>query len=136
MSQSMHDLRIALRDSAKKLEEAENLGNTLRKDFENQLRKKDEVISMKESIIKEKDAYISKLEQEISKYDPTFVTPTGLTDQARNSNASSARPSFLDLPNSSKQQRTKRTAISAEPAQHKKSKDLRVVLQAFDKSDR
>jgi hypothetical protein len=133
MSQSVHDLRLALRDSAKKLEEAENAGNT-RKDYENQLRKKDEVISMKESIIKEKDAYIIKLEQEISKYDPTFATSSGL-NEARNS-TSSGRNSLLDVPSPTKQQRTKRTAISAEPAQHKKSKDLRVVLQAFDKSDR
>jgi hypothetical protein len=132
MTQSMHDLRLALRDSAKKLEDAENTANKLRTDYENQLRKKDEVISMKESIIKEKDAYITKLEEEISKYDPTYVTSTGLNNDL-NIN-SSPRPSLLDVP--TKQQRTKRTAISAEPAQHKKSKDLRVVLQAFDKSDR
>jgi hypothetical protein len=132
MTQSMHDLRLALRDSAKKLEDAENTANKLRTDYENQLRKKDEVISMKESIIKEKDAYITKLEEEISKYDPTYVTSTGLNNDL-NIN-SSPRPSLLDVP--TKQQRIKRTAISAEPAQHKKSKDLRVVLQAFDKSDR
>ena len=62
MTQSMHDLRLALRESAKQLEDAENTSNRLRTDYENQLRKKDEVISMKESIIKEKDAYIIKLE--------------------------------------------------------------------------
>ena len=134
MSQSVHDLRLALRDSAKKLEEAENAGNKLRQDYDNQLRKKDEVISMKESIIKEKDAYIIKLEREISKYDPSFATSSGLND-ARNS-TSSGQTSLLDVPSPTKQQRTKRTAISAEPAQHKKSKDLRVVLQAFEKSDR
>ncbi len=134
MTQSMHDLRLALRESAKKLEDAENMINKLRTDYENQLRKKDEVISMKESIIKEKDAYIIKLEQEISKYDPTFVTTTGL-DGVMNLNTS-PRTSLLELPSPTKQQRIKRTAISAEPAQHKKSKDLRVVLQAFDKSDR
>lgn len=134
MSQSVHDLRLALREGAKKLEEVENAGNTLRKDYENQLRKKDEVISMKESIIKEKDAYIIKLEQEICKHDPTFATSGG-SNEARNS-TSSGQNSLLDVPSPTKQQRTKRTAISAEPAQHKKSKDLRVVLQAFDKSDR
>jgi len=130
----MHDLRLALRDSTKKLEDAENTINKLRTDYENQLRKKDEVISMKESIIKEKDAYIIKLEQEISKHDPTFVTITGFDDNI-NLNTS-PRASLLELPSPTKQQRIKRTAISAEPAQHKKSKDLRVVLQAFDKSDR
>ena len=133
MSQSMHDLRLALRESAKKLEDTENDMNKLRKDYENQLKKKDEVISMKESIIKEKDAYIIKLEQEISKYDSTFVSSTDINDAVNST--SSGRPSLLDVPSSAKQ-RTKRTAISAEPAQHKKSKDLRVVLQAFDKSDR
>jgi hypothetical protein len=132
MTQTMHDLRLALRDSVKKLEDAENTTNKLRTDYENQLRKKDEVISMKESIIKEKDAYIIKLEQEISKHDPTFVTSIGL-DNGMTANLS-PRTSLLDTP--TKQQRIKRTAISAEPAQHKKSKDLRVVLQAFDKSDR
>jgi len=134
MTQSMHDLRLALRDSAKKLEDAENATNKLRTDYENQLRKKDEVISMKESIIKEKDAYIRKLEEELSKYDPTFVPTAGL-DNGMNM-SSSPRTSLLDVPSPTKQQRTKRTAISAEPAQHKKSKDLRGVLQAFDKSDR
>ncbi|CAF0735498.1 unnamed protein product [Adineta steineri] len=133
----MHDLRLALRDSTKKLEDAENTANKLRTDYENQLRKKDEVISMKESIIKEKDAYINKLEQEISKYDPTYVASTGLDNEINTT--SSPRTSLLDVPNKQQQQqqqRIKRTAISAEPAQHKKSKDLRVVLQAFDKTDR
>jgi hypothetical protein len=134
MTHSIHDLRLALRDSAKKLEDAENTINKLRTDYENQLQKKDEVISMKESIIKEKDAYITKLEQEISKYDPTFVTSTGLNN-GMNIN-SSPRTSLLEVPSPTKQQRTKRTAISAEPAQHKKSKDLRVALEAFDKTDR
>jgi alpha-galactosidase/6-phospho-beta-glucosidase family protein len=134
MTQSMHDLRLALRDSAKQLEDAENATNTLRTDYDNQLRKKDEVISMKESIIKEKDAYILKLEEEISKHDPTFVASTGLNNGMITN--SSPRTSLLEVPSPTKQQRTKRTAISAEPAQHKKSKDLRVVLQAFDKSDR
>lgn len=129
----MHDLRLALRDSAKKLEEAENVINKLRKDYETQLQKKDEVISMKESIIKEKDGYITQLEQEIIKYDPTFIGTSDIIDGANST--SSGRPSFLDVPSSAKQ-RTKRTAISAEPAQHKKSKDFRVVLQSFDKSDR
>ncbi len=133
MTQSMHDLRLALRESAKKLEDAENTSNKLRTDYESQLHKKDEVISMKESIIKEKDAYITKLEQEISKYDPTFVATTGLNGMNENT---SPRSSLLEVPSPTKQQRTKRTAISAEPAQHKKSRDLRVVLQAFDKSDR
>jgi hypothetical protein len=130
----MHDLRLALRESAKKLEDAENTANKLRTDYENQLRKKDEVISMKESIIKEKDAYITKIEQEISKHDPTFIPTTGLDIDMNTT--SSPRSSLLEVPSPTKQQRTKRTAISAEPAQHKKSKDLRVVLQAFDKSDR
>lgn len=134
MTQSMHDLRLALRDSAKKLEDAENATNKLRTDYENQLHKKDEVISMKESIIKEKDAYIRKIEEEISKHDPTFVPTAGLDNGMGIS--TSPRTSFLDLPSPTKHQRIKRTAISAEPAQHKKSKDLRVVLQAFDKSDR
>jgi len=134
MTQSMHDLRLALRESAKKLEDAENITNKLRTDYENQLRKKDEVISMKESIIKEKDAYILKLEQEISKYDTTFVSSTDFNDGI--DIVSSPRTSFLELPTITKQHRTKRTAISAEPAQHKKSKDLRVALQAYDKSDR
>ncbi len=133
MTQSMHDLRLALRENAKKLEDAENTSNKLRTDYESQLHKKDEVISMKESIIKEKDAYITKLEQEISKYDPTFVATTGLNGMNENT---SPRSSLLEVPSPTKQQRTKRTAISAEPAQHKKSRDLRVVLQAFDKSDR
>lgn len=134
MTQSMHDLRLALRESAKKLEDAENTSNKLRTDYESQLRKKDEVISMKESIIKEKDAYIIKLEQAISQYDPTFVATTGLNN-GLNENTS-PKTSFLEVPSPTKHQRTKRTAISAEPAQHKKSKDLRVVLQAFEKSDR
>jgi hypothetical protein len=135
MTQSMHDLRLALRDSATKLEDAQNTINKLRTDYENQLHKKDEVISMKESIIKEKDSYITKLEQEISKYDPAFVTTTGLSD-SENVNTS-PRTSHLDVPSPTKQQqRIKRTAISAEPAQHKKSRDLRVVLQAFDKTNR
>jgi hypothetical protein len=134
MTQSIHDLRLALRENAKKLEDAENITNKLRTDYENQLIKKDEVISMKESIIKEKDAYILKLEQEISKYDTTFVSSTDFNDGI--DIISSPRTSFLDVPPITKQHRTKRTAISAEPAQHKKSKDLRVVLQAFDKSDR
>jgi hypothetical protein len=134
MTQSMHDLRLALRDSAKKFEDLENATNKLRTDYENQLRKKDEVISMKESIIKEKDVYISKLEHEISKYDTTFVSSTDFNDGI--DIVSSPRTSFLEPPTAIKQQRTKRTAISAEPAQQKKSKDLRVALQAFDKSDR
>ena len=126
----MHDLRLALRESTKKLEDADGQTLKLRKDYDDQLRKKDEVISMKESIIKEKDAYIIKLEQELCQHDPNFVPSTGLPE------VSSGRPSTLEVPSSTKQQRTKRTAISAEPAQLKKSKDLRVVLQAFDKSDR
>ena len=135
MTQSMHDLRLALRDSAKKLEDAENTTNKLRTDYDKQLRNKDEVISMKELIIKEKDAYILKLEQEIFKYDSTFVTSNDINDGFDIS--TSPRTSFLDVLSPTKQhQRTKRTAISAEPAQHKKSKDLRVVLQAFDKTDR
>ena len=135
MTQSIHDLRLALRESAKQLEEIENTSNKLRSDFDNQLRKKDEVIAMKELIIKEKDAYIGKLEQEIGKYDPTFVTSTDFIDAS--DSVASPRTSLLDVPSSSgKQTRTKRTAISAEPAQHKKSKDLRIVLQAFDKSER
>jgi hypothetical protein len=134
MTQSMHDLRLALRDSVKKFEDLENTTNKLRTDYENQLRKKDEVISMKESIIKEKDSYISKLEQEISKYDTTFVSSTDFNDGI--DIVASPRTSFLEVPSATKQQRMKRTAISAEPAQQKKSKDLRVVLQAFDKSDR
>lgn len=134
MTQSMHDLRLALRESAKKLEDAENTVNKLRTDYENQLHKKDEVISMKESIIKEKDAYIKKLEQEISKYDATFVVSTGINNGM--TIETSPRSSLLEPPSPTKQQRTKRTAISAEPAQHKKSKDLRVVLQGVDKSDR
>ncbi|CAF3861285.1 unnamed protein product [Rotaria sordida] len=134
MTQSIHDLRLALRDSAKKLEDAENTINNLRTDYDNQLQKKDEVISMKELIIKEKDAYILKLEQEILKYDTTFVSSTDFNDGIDIS--TSARTSFLDGPSTTKHQRTKRTAISAEPVQHKKSKDLRIVLQACDKSDR
>jgi hypothetical protein len=134
MTQSIHDLRLALRDSAKKLEDAENLVNTLRTDYDNQLRKKDEVISMKESIIKEKDAYILKLETEISKYDTTFISATDFNDGI--DIILSPRTSFLDVPSTTKPQRTKRTAISAEPAQHKKSRDLRITLQSFDKSDR
>lgn len=134
MSQTTHDLRLALRESATKLQEAENTIDKLRTDYENQLHKKDEVISMKESIIKEKDAYIQKLEQEISKHDPTFVVTTGLNNGMGIS--TSPRSSQLEVPSQTKQQRTKRTAISAEPAQHKKSKDLRVVLQSFEKSDR
>jgi hypothetical protein len=134
MTQSMHDLRLALRDSAKKLEDAENQTNKFRSDYENQLRKKDDVISMKESIIKEKDAYISKLEQELSKHDPTFVSSTDFNDGI--DIIQSPRASFLEVPSSTKHPRAKRTAISAEPAQHKKSKDLRIALQAYDKSDR
>lgn len=137
MTQSMHDLRLALRDSTKKLEDAENTMNKLRTDYDNQLRKKDEVISMKESIIKEKDTYISKLEEEIAKHDPTFVSSTDFNDGI--DITTSKRTSFLEVPSATKQQqqqRIKRTAISAEPVQHKKSKDLRVVLQPYDKSDR
>ncbi|CAF1086523.1 unnamed protein product [Rotaria sp. Silwood1] len=134
MTQSMHDLRLALRDSTKKLEDAENTINKLHTDYENHLRNKDEVISMKEAIIKEKDSYILKLEQEISKYDSTFISSTDFNDGIDIS--TSARTSLLDVPSTTKHQRTKRTAISAEPVQHKKTKDLRVVLQAFEKSDR
>lgn len=134
MTQSMHDLRLALRDSAKKLEDIENSTNKLRTDYETQLRKKDEVISMKESIIKEKDAYINKLEHEIAKYDSTFVSSTDFNDGI--DIVSSPRTSFLEVPSASKPTRTKRTAISAEPAQQKKSKDLRVALQTVEKSDR
>jgi hypothetical protein len=134
MTQSMHDLRLALRESTKKCEDLENTTNKLRTDYENQLRKKDEVISMKESIIKEKDIYITKLEKEISKYDTTFVSSTDFNDGI--DIIASPRTSFLEPPTVVKQHRTKRTAISAEPAQQKKSKDLRVTLQAFDKSDR
>jgi hypothetical protein len=134
MTQSMHDLRLALRDSAKKFEDVENTTNKLRTDYDNQLRKKDEVISMKESIIKEKDAYILKLEQEISKHDSTFISATDFNDGI--DIIASPRTSLLDVPTATKQHRMKRTAISAEPAQNKKAKDLRVALQAFDKSDR
>ena len=130
----MHDLRLALRDSAKKLEEVENTTNTLRTDYENQLQKKNEVISMKESIIKEKDAYILKLEQEIFKHDPTFISATDFNDIFDLS--ISSRTSALDLQSNTKHQRMKRTAISAEPIQQKKSKDLRIVLQSVNKSDR
>jgi hypothetical protein len=45
MTQSMHDLRLALRDSVKKFEDLENTTNKLRTDYENQLRKKEIVIS-------------------------------------------------------------------------------------------
>lgn len=134
MTQSMHDLRLALRESAKKLEDIENSSNKCRTDYETQLRKKDEVISMKESIIKEKDAYIAKLEEEIAKYDTTFVSSTDFNDGI--DIVSSPRTSFLEVPTASKPQRTKRTAISAEPAHLKKSKDLRVALQTVEKSDR
>ncbi|CAF1025239.1 unnamed protein product [Didymodactylos carnosus] len=123
-TESMRDLRISLRDSMKQLEERENIINTqknLLDDKENLIRKKDEVISMKESIIKEKDSYIQRLENELIKYDPVFVTSGRVQNDA-------------EIPLSHK--RMKRTAISAEPAAHKKSKDLRVVLQAFEKSDR
>lgn len=132
MTQSMHDLRVALRESSKKLEDTEQLVTKQRNEFEQQLRKKDDVISMKELIIKEKDAYIIKLEEEISKHDPTFISATDFnigTDIV-----ASPRASFLDV--ASPKPRTKRTAISAESAQQKKSKDLRVVLQAFNKSER
>jgi hypothetical protein len=132
MTQSIHDLRLALRDSAKQLEDAENLTNKLRNDYENQLRKKDEVISMKESIIKEKDAYILKLEEEILKYDSTFISSTDFNNGI--DIISSPRTSFLDVP--SQKPRIKRTAISAEPDQQKKNKDSRIALQAFDKNDR
>ena len=132
----MHDLRLALRESAKKLEDLENTSRNLRTDYENQLRKKDEVISMKELIIKEKDNYILKLEQEISKHDPTFITATDLNESLENNLVSPRASLLLDVPTSNKQARIKRTAISAEPGQHKKSKDLRVVLQSFEKSDR
>ena len=134
MTQSIHDLRLALRESAKQLEDIENSTNKLRTDYENQLRKKDEVISMKELIIKEKDAYILHLEEEITKHDPTFITTADLIDGS--DFGTSPRPSLLEVPSSTKHTRTKRTAISAEPAQHKKSKDLRIVLQAFEKSER
>ena len=133
----MHDLRLALRESAKKLEDAENSTRNLRNDYEHQLRKKDEVIAMKESIIKEKDAYILKLEQEILKYDPEFLPTADLLNDGVDLGIASPRTSFLEVPSSNvKHPRTKRTAISAEPAQHKKPKDLRTVLQSFDKSDR
>ena len=132
MTQSMHDLRLALRESTTKLEDTENLMNKLRSDYENRLRKKDDVISMKELIIKEKDAYILKLEEEIFKYDPAFISSTDFNDGAEN--IASPRSSFLDV--SSPKPRRKRTAISAESAQQKKPKDLRVALQAFNKSDR
>jgi hypothetical protein len=89
---------------------------------------------MKELIIKEKDTHILKLEQEISKHDPTFDTSTDLNDGI--DTLTSPRTSLLDVPSPTKHHRTKRTAISAEPAQHKKAKDLRVVLQAFEKSER
>jgi hypothetical protein len=136
MTQSMHDLRLALRESAQKLEDAQNTMNKLRTDYEDQLRKKDEVISMKESIIKEKDGYILNLELEISKYDSTFISSTDFNDGI--DIITSPRTSLLDVHSTIKQQqhRMKRTAISAEPAQHKKPKDLRVALQAFEKSDR
>lgn len=138
MTQTMHDLRLALRESAKKVEDLETATRTLRHDYEHQLRKKDEVISMKELIIKEKDAYILKLEQEILKYDPEFVPSSDLLNDGFELSPTSPRVSLLDVPPGSggKHPRTKRTAISAEPAQHKKSKDLRTVLQSFDKSDR
>ncbi|CAF3062860.1 unnamed protein product [Rotaria socialis] len=134
MTQSMHDLRLALRDSVKKLDDTENTMNKLRTDYDNQIQKKDEIISMKESIIKEKDAYILKLEQEISKHDSTFISSTDFNDGIDIS--TSKRTSLLEVSSTTKHQRTKRTAISAEPAQHKKSKDLRIVLEPYAKSDR
>ncbi|CAF4197281.1 unnamed protein product [Rotaria magnacalcarata] len=130
----MHDLRLALRDSVKKLDDTKNTMNKLHTDYDNQIRKKDEVISMKESIIKEKDAYILKLEQEISKHDSTFISSTDFNDGIDIS--TSNRTSLLEESSTIKHQRTKRTAISAEPAQHKKSKDLHIVLESYVKSDR
>ncbi|CAF0957572.1 unnamed protein product [Adineta ricciae] len=133
MSQSVHDLRLALRESAKKLDDTEKLLSKLRIDFDHQLRKKDDVISMKELIIKEKDAYILKLEEEIFKHDPTFISATDLNNGT--DIISSPRTSFLDV--SSPKPRTKRTAISAESStQQNKAKDLRAVLQSYSKSDR
>ena len=133
MSQSVHDLRLVLRESAKKIDDTEKLLSKLRIDFDHQLRKKDDVISMKELIIKEKDAYILKLEEEIFKHDPTFISATDLNNGT--DIISSPRTSFLDV--SSPKPRTKRTAISAESStQQNKSKDLRAVLQSYSKSDR
>lgn len=159
---SLHDLRVSLRDSVSKIDKLEKEIITLKselskrnqalKEFDVSMKKKDEIISMKDSIIKEKDNHIKRLETEItsltSSSSPSSTTlstklTNGVLADATNFmsgdnviyngviGASSSQSSPLHY------NKTKRIAISAEPAQNKfnKTKELRTNLKKYPKSD-
>lgn len=161
---TLHDLRVSLRDSVGKIDKLEKEISSLKselskrnqalKELDASVKKKDEVISMKDSIIKEKDNYIRRLETEISALttpgSPTATTPkfsNGVLADATNFmgvggetflyngmlgfSVSSSQSSPLHM------NKTKRIAISAEPAQNKfnKTKEMRMNLKKYPKSD-
>ena len=146
MSLTIHDLRVSLRDKSKNVEELEKKLGELRADLDKKntslkenielVKKKDEIISIKELVIKEKDVQIQKLEVELANLKK-------LTSQIKQENmkpptATSTNLNKLAPLSNVKMSKSKRVAISAEPAQNRfnKSKDLRVSLVEYQKSDR
>jgi hypothetical protein len=143
----------------KRVEELEKVINDLKNELsaknalikENELfiKKKDEIISMKDSIIKEKDNYIKKLESEVVafKSKENLKVSNGILADSTNYNNNSGgggggSNEFYNssVPNNallSVQNKTKRIAISAEPAQNRfnKTKEMRNILKKFHKTD-
>lgn len=139
--------------------------NQALKELDSSMKKKDEVISMKDSIIKEKDNHIRRLEAELmslaappSPNPSTSISPqqqmmqfmmqgggngakasNGILTDATNFMSGDLMYNGLSSSQSSPlhYNKTKRIAISAEPAQHKfnKTKELRANLKKYPKSD-
>jgi len=160
---SLHDLRVSLRDSVTKIDKLEKEITALKselskrnqalKELDVSMKKKDEVISMKDSIIKEKDNHIRRLEAEITSLtspgSPTTTTPAAkfgngvLADATNFMGGDNFTYNGVLAGNQSNQSsplhynKTKRIAISAEPAQQKfnKKKELRTNLKKYPKSE-
>lgn len=157
VTSNVHELRVSLRDKMKRVEDMEREIDELKKELnakttqikENELfiKKKDEIISMKDSIIKEKDNYIRKLESEIiaykSKENSANKMSNGVLADTTNfvNYGGDIMNGFLmqntNAASPSQNNKTKRIAISAEPAQNRfnKTKDMRTNLKKFHKSD-
>jgi hypothetical protein len=156
MSSTVHDLRVLLRDKTKTIEELEKKISELRTNLDKNslllkenlelLTKKDEIISMKDSILKEKDNQIMKLENELSKLKNIkpndFNTNTNSKTSVLASSPSINKISQFQTENLSPSSvnilKSKRLAISAEPAQNRfnKSKELRASLKEYPKSEK
>ena len=134
-------------------------------EYEIELKKKDEIIILKDSVIKEKDLTISNLENSLkkatiidnhvqnSKNNSTTAVVSAVLATSKAPNeivtlSNNEQTVTLALPNKKQAQlvnqlmpannlsKTKRMAISAEPAQlNKKSKDFKTYLKEYEKSE-